>query len=83
MKALAAEFADKGVTANGLAPYMMQTKFLENVADITIEQSAKANPTGRNANPADIAPVLAMLLEDETSFMTGAVIPVTGASALF
>ena len=81
MKSLAVEFADKGVTVNGVAPYMMNTKFLENVADITIEQSAKANPTGRNATVDDVVPAVLMLIDDKNEYTTGAVIPITGGSA--
>lgn len=80
LKALAVEYADKGITVNGVAPYMMETKFLSNVADLTIEQSANNNPTGRNAVVDDVLPAVLMLLDDKNEFTTGAVIPITGGS---
>jgi len=83
MKTAAVEYAGKGVTVNAVAPSMTETKFLSALPDFEIEAGAKANPMGRNAKPDDIAPVLALLLDSGTSFMTGAIIPVTGGSALF
>ncbi len=81
MKALAVEFAGKNVTVNGVAPYMMETKFLSTVADLTVAQSAQNNPTGRNATIEDLLPVVRMLLDDKNEFVTGAVIPVAGGAA--
>jgi len=82
MKAASVEYADKGVTINAVAPSMTETKFLSALPDFEIEASAKVNPMGRNARPDDIAPVLELLLDPNTSFMTGAIIPITGGSAL-
>ncbi|MEA4911733.1 MAG: SDR family oxidoreductase [Oscillospiraceae bacterium] len=80
MKSLAAEYADKNVTFNGVAPSMVETKFLSTLPDFAVEQSAKENPTGRNATPADVAPAVLYLLREDNEFTTGAVLPVTGGS---
>ncbi|MEA5050593.1 MAG: SDR family oxidoreductase [Oscillospiraceae bacterium] len=80
MKSLAAEYADKNVTFNGVAPSMVQTKFLSTLPDFAVEQNARENPTGRNATPADVAPAVLYLLRDGNEFTTGAVLPVTGGS---
>jgi NAD(P)-dependent dehydrogenase (short-subunit alcohol dehydrogenase family) len=82
MKSLSVEFAGKGVTINGVAPSMIETKFLTSVPGIVVEQTAKSNPMDRNAKVEDILPVIQMLLSDENEYMTGAVIPVTGGSVL-
>ncbi|MEG1060630.1 MAG: SDR family oxidoreductase [Oscillospiraceae bacterium] len=80
MRSLATEFADKGVTFNGIAPSMTETKFLADIADLTVEASAKNHPMGRNARPADIAPTAWHLLDDDNEYTSGAVIPITGGS---
>lgn len=82
MKAAAVEYADKGVTVNAVAPYMIETKFLHNVADLTVAQSAKSNPTGRNATVADILPAIELLLDDASAYITGTVLPITGGQTL-
>lgn len=82
LKAAAVEYANKGITVNGLAPYMMETKFLRDVADLTVAQSAAANPTGRNARIEDILPAMLMLLDEKNEFITGSVLPVAGGAAL-
>lgn len=83
VKSAAVEYAGKGVAINAVAPSMTETKFLSALPDFEIEANAKANPMGRNAKPDDIIPVLELLVDPDASFMTGAVIPVTGGSAMF
>ncbi len=80
MKSLAAEYAPKGITVNGIAPSMVETKFLSGLSDLSVEQSANANPTGRNATPSDIAPTVLHLLSESSEYITGAVLPITGGS---
>ena len=77
---LVGEYADKGVTFNGVAPSMTETRFLESLAGLTVEMSAKAHPLGRNARPDDIAPTVLHLLDDKNEYTSGAVIPITGGS---
>ena len=79
-KALAAEYASKGITVNAVAPSMVETSFVSNMPDFEKEQNAAANPLGRNATPEDIAPAIAFLLSDKTEFINGAVLPVTAGS---
>ena len=83
MKSIAAEYAGKGITVNAIAPSMTMTKFLSSLPDFEIESSARLNPMGRNAVTEDLVPIIKMLLNDDNSFMTGAIIPVTGGSALY
>ncbi len=81
-KSLATDYAAFGVTVNCVAPSMMETKFLAETPDLVVQASAEANPTGRNATPADVVPAMAFLLSDEAAFITGAVLPITGGSAI-
>lgn len=82
MRSLAAEYADKGVTVNGVAPSMTQTSFLDELPDFSVEGNAKNNPTGRNALPADIAPAFWLLLSDDAGYINGATLPVTGGEMM-
>lgn len=77
-KSLAVEYAAKGIQVNMISPSMMETKFLVNVYDGIVEQSAKENPQKRNVTPDDIAGLIEYLFSDACSFVTGANIPVTG-----
>lgn len=83
LKSAAVEYAGKGVTVNAVAPSMTETKFLATLPDFEIEANAKASPMGRNAVPEDIVPVLKFLIDGESPYLTGAVIPVTGGSVFF
>ncbi len=80
MRSLAAEYAEKGVTVNAVAPSMAQTSFLSSLSDLTVEANAKNHPLGRNARVDDIAPAALLLLDDKSEFLCGDVIPVTGGS---
>ena len=77
-KSLAVEYASKGIQVNMISPSMMETKFLANVYDGVVEQTAAANPLKRNARPEDVAGLIEYLFSDSNSFVTGANIPVTG-----
>lgn len=78
MKALAAEYAEKGICINAVSPSMIETKFLKNVSHLIIEQSADDNPLKRNASVHDVIPMMKLLLSDDSSFVTGQNIAVTG-----
>jgi len=83
IKSAAVEYADKGITVNAVAPSMIETKFLLTLPDFEIEANAKANPLGRNASPDDIVPMLKILIGEDLPYMSGAVIPITGASSFY
>lgn len=76
-KSLAAEYASKGIQVNMISPSMLETKFLANVYDGVVEQTAAANPAKRNARPEDVAGLIEYLFSDSNTFVTGANIPVT------
>lgn len=81
-KALAAEYAGKNIQVNMISPAMMETKFLENVHESVVTQSAADNPMGRNARVEDVVPLVQYLFSSASSFVTGANIPVTGGEVL-
>ena len=78
MKALACEYADKGLNINVVSPYMVNTKFLADLPGIVGEMPAENHQLKRNAEPGEIAPVINFLLGDVAGYVSGANIAVTG-----
>ncbi|MEY4668797.1 MAG: hypothetical protein RL518_1496 [Pseudomonadota bacterium] len=79
----AATYAPRKLRVNCIAPGLVQTQMSEK---ITSNQSAAAfsrslHPLGRLGDPADIAPLAAVLLSDEGSWITGQVVGVDGGLA--
>ena len=78
MKTLAVEYADKGITVNGISPDMMETKFLSGIPQMIIEQNAANNPLKRNIVIEDILPVFELFLSDAGGALTGENICISG-----
>ena len=75
-KALSVEYADKGITINGVSPSFTETKFVDGMADYFREEHKNNSPLGRNLVPQDIIPTIAMLLSEEASCINGQNIPI-------
>ena len=86
IRALAAELADSGVTANAVSPGSTATPILDESARLYrlpgVEAFASQQPAGRLLDPVEVAAVLAFLAGPASSGMTGAVVPVDGGLAL-
>jgi NAD(P)-dependent dehydrogenase (short-subunit alcohol dehydrogenase family) len=86
VRALAAELADSGVTANAVSPGSTDTPILAESARLyglpAAAEFARQQPMGRLLDPAEVAAVLAFLAGPGSSGMTGAVVPVDGGLAL-
>lgn len=78
VKSLAAEFADKGICINGVSPSMVETAFLGEISEKLVEMAAYHHPLKRNATPMDVVPAIQFLLSEESNFITGVNLPVTG-----
>jgi NAD(P)-dependent dehydrogenase (short-subunit alcohol dehydrogenase family) len=46
--------------------------------DEKVQHFGENDPMGRPAQPRELAPVYVMLASDEASFVSGAMVPVTG-----
>jgi NAD(P)-dependent dehydrogenase (short-subunit alcohol dehydrogenase family) len=78
-KALAQELIEKGIRVNAVAPGPVWTPLIPMSfpAEETAEFGAD-NPMGRPAQPAELAPAYVFLASDESQFVVGEVIGVTG-----
>lgn len=76
-KALALEFADKGVTVNMVPPGAIDTPMLRG-APIDAEAFGRSLPVKRLGRPEDIAGAVAYLASEEASYITGQVISTNG-----
>lgn len=77
-KTLAVEYADKGITVNGVSPDMVETKFLDNIPSLILEQNAQKSPISRNLQVEDVIPTIMYLLGDGADTITGQNILISG-----
>jgi 3-oxoacyl-[acyl-carrier protein] reductase len=77
-KVLAKEFAKRGITANAIAPGMIQTTMIGDIKPDVLEGYIKQIPIGRLGKPEDVANAALFLASEESGYITGQVLPVTG-----
>ena len=76
---LAGLLADKGIRVNAVAPGPIWTPLIPStMPDEKVEHFGENTPLGRPGQPAELAPAYVLLASPESSYMTGALIPVTG-----
>lgn len=78
MKSLAVEYIEKGITVNGISPDMIETKFLQNIPELIIQNNAEQSPLKRNIFISEIIPVIKYMLSDCGGAMTGQNIVING-----
>jgi len=78
-KSVAKEAGQDGVTVNAVLPGLTRTPTIENFMAARYKEAIiKDTPLGRMAEPEEIAHAIAFLASEEASFITAAVIPVSG-----
>ena len=77
VKALAAEYAGKGITVNGISPSWVMTKYISNQPEILIAQNAERSPIGRNLEVSDVVPAIKYLFSDGAMCINGQNISIT------
>ena len=78
-KAMARELAPDGVRVNAIAPGMTETELLVGKIDAAGKRRvAEGVPLGRLANPHDIANACLFLVSDQSAYITGVVLDVSG-----
>ena len=72
-RSIAREYAPYGVTANAIAPALIDTPMIDDARDLE-----KMIPVGRLGTPEDVAALTCFLASEEASFITGEVSDVNG-----
>ena len=76
---LAQLVAEKGIRVNCVAPGPIWTPLIPStMPEKAVKTFGENTPLGRAGQPAELAPAYVLLASDEGSYMTGAVLPVTG-----
>ena len=83
-KALALEVGMHGITANAVAPGLVDTPMLRGsgIPAAVLEQSLRQIPVGRLGTPEDVAALCAFLASPEAEFITGQVVSPNGGGWL-
>jgi len=81
-KALAREYARKGVTVNAVAPGFIKTQMTESVPEAALDLVIKATPIGRLGTPEEVAAGVLYLVSDAGAFVTGHVLDINGGYAM-
>jgi acetoacetyl-CoA reductase len=77
-KSLALEMAPRGITVNCVAPGFIATEMVEAIPQAALEKVIEKIPQRRLGKPEEVARVVQFLLEDDASYITGAVYAVNG-----
>ena len=76
----AATYAPRNIRVNAVAPGLVRTPLASKItsSEIALKASTAMHPLGRIGEPADVANVIAMLLNPTNSWITGQIIGVDG-----
>jgi len=77
-KSVALEVASRGITANVVAPGLIDTDMTRAIAEDTRAEWASKVPLRRLGQPDDVAWAVCFLASDEASYITGQVVAVNG-----
>jgi NAD(P)-dependent dehydrogenase (short-subunit alcohol dehydrogenase family) len=82
-KGLAAELVDKGIRVNSVAPGPVWTPLIPStMPEEMVASFGKQAPLGRTAQPAELAPAYVFFASQESGFVTGEVLGVTGGQPI-
>jgi NAD(P)-dependent dehydrogenase (short-subunit alcohol dehydrogenase family) len=78
-KALALNLADRGIRVNAVAPGPVWTPLIPaTMPEEKVKQFGTDTPMGRPAQPAELAPAYVFFASQESSYVTGEILGVTG-----
>jgi NAD(P)-dependent dehydrogenase (short-subunit alcohol dehydrogenase family) len=80
---LAQMLGERGIRVNAVAPGPIWTPLIPStMPPEQVAEFGKSTPLGRPGEPKEVAPVYVLLASDEGSYISGAVIPVTGGKPI-
>ena len=82
IKSLAAEVASRNITANTVAPGLIETAMTDKLDDAQRERIVSRIPLGRLGTPADVAATVVFLASPEAAYVTGQTFHVNGGLAM-
>jgi len=82
-KSLAAEWAPDGIRVNMVSPGLTRSDLTQFYQERVFKMEAARTPLKRIATPADIAAAVAFLAGNESSYLTGTNLFVTGGQVMF
>ena len=80
-KVAALDYADQGIRVNVVAPGPIRTYHIEAAGEQAMRGAAMSVPMRRMGTAAEVAQVVLWLCSDQSSFVTGTVVPVDGGQA--
>ena len=75
----AREVAPFNIRVNTVSPSVIDTDMHQSSSPERMAHLLKTIPTGRMGTPDEVAKLIAWLLSDESSYVSGAIIPITGS----
>ena len=81
-RTLALEMAKFGITANAIAPALVDTPLFQGLKEEVQERLKKSVPMGRVGTPDDIGQAVLFFASDEASYVTGQLLYVCGGRSL-
>jgi NAD(P)-dependent dehydrogenase (short-subunit alcohol dehydrogenase family) len=77
-RALAIEWAARGIRVNAIAPGLFRTRMSEVLVRRAEAANAPVAPLGRIGHPGELAPTVLFLASEGASYITGQVVPIDG-----
>ena len=77
-RSLAREVARKGITVNAIAPGLIETELVADLAQRQRDALLESVPAGRVGKPEEVAAAIAFLCSDDAAYVTGSVLTIDG-----
>lgn len=81
-KSVAREIAQRGITANVIAPGYVETELTGSLSENVKDQIKAQVPNGRFGEPGEIAAAVAFLVSEEAGYVTGQTLAVDGGMTM-